>query len=134
MSDFLESEEFYNAMKQYRFARVGDLRAVAERFEEVKSMVRTELVQQAAVIEQMREALEISSVAVKLAGWEGDFAYTNAMKARDLQPCTEVLNKVRAAAVRKAAHKAWMVASSDCELRVRRAVMLLADRMEQGEA
>jgi hypothetical protein len=94
----------------------------------ITERLEARVAQQAAVIEQIREALETSSVAVKLAGWEGDFAYTNAMKVLALQPCPEVLNKVRANAVRKA-FKLMMDGRWRGD-----ALDVLADRMELGEA
>lgn len=45
MNDFLESEEFYNAMQAYRHAPLDGQERVIECFEKVKSMVRAELAQ-----------------------------------------------------------------------------------------
>jgi hypothetical protein len=42
MDDFLESEEFYNAMQAYRHAPIDGQERVIECFEKVKSMVRAE--------------------------------------------------------------------------------------------
>ena len=85
--------------------------AIAELEEQIK--------QQAAVIEQMREALkelnELLPVGTTIA-------------ALALQPCPEVLNKVRADAVRKA-FKLMMDGRWRGD-----ALDVLADRMERGEA
>ena len=81
--------------------------------------LREELAEQTAVIEQMREALkelnELLPVGTTIA-------------ALKLLPCPEVLNKVRADAVRKA-FKLMMDGRWRGD-----ALDVLADRMERGEA
>jgi hypothetical protein len=57
------------------------------------------LEQQAAVIEAMREALGVCKSTIALAGWQGDYSYSLADQALALQPCPEVLAKVKADAV-----------------------------------
>ena len=86
--------------------------------------------QQAAVIEQMREAsLFFIGWAERNAMWDKcDSSYYLAKKASALQPCPEVLNKVRADAVRKA-FKLMMDGRWRGD-----ALDVLADRMERGEA
>lgn len=121
MDDFLESEEFYNAMQAYRHAPLDGQERVIECFEKVKSMVRAELAQQAMVIEQMREAmLEHGKPHL-----HNEIEWDEALK---LHPCPEVLNKVRADAVRKA-FKLMMDGRWRGD-----ALDVLADRMERGEA
>ena len=94
--------------------------AIAELEEQIK--------QQSAVIEQMRKSL------YKLACLGNGDTFGNsigneiAQQALALQPCPEVLNKVRADAVRKA-FKLMMDGRWRGD-----ALDVLADRMERGEA
>lgn len=96
--------------------------------------------QQAAVIEQKNAALQYAADAFRELAQEGDGDYETAEQmeaAVALQPCPEVLNKVRAEAVRSAA-------SYQREIATKRygydkhmdaiAIELLADRVEKGEA
>jgi hypothetical protein len=79
--------------------------------------------QQAAVIEQMREALEEIR-----AGKFDDFSYDIARHALTLQPCPEVLAKVKADAVEKAVD-AWLQTFVDPEKFLRN----YAHRLLKGE-
>jgi hypothetical protein len=126
MDDFLESEEFYNAMQAYRHAPLDGQERVIECFEEVKSMVRAELAQQAVVIEQMREALKAMVVCAREEGK----GLRIADEALALQPSPEVLNKVRADAVREAAKWVGFTTNCNCNLHM----MDFAQRIEKGEA
>ena len=80
------------------------------------------LEQQAAVIEQMREALKAMIVCARDEGK----GLRIADEALTLQPCPEVLNKVRADAVRKVAEE---FGASD-----RSWLKDYAQRIEKGEA
>jgi len=68
----------------------------------VNRRLRQQIEQLSAALAAKDEALKISSNAVKLAGWDEDFAYINAMKALALQPHASILNKIKADAILKA--------------------------------
>lgn len=88
--------------------------------------------QQAAVIEQMREAsLFFIGWAERNAMWDKcDSSYYLAKKASALQPCPEVLYKIRADAVREAAK--WVGFTPDCNCNLH--MNDYAQRIEKGEA
>lgn len=98
----------------------------------ITKRLEEQVAQQAAVIEQIRKALTVVDVSY--------FMNTNhqkvVSKALALQPCPEVLNRVRADAVREAAESlnrvkgsAWISVVAACAFILRE-----AQRIEQGEA
>ena len=84
------------------------------------------LEQQAAVIEQMREALKAMIVCARDEGK----GLRIADEALTLQPCPEVLNKVRADAVREVINSIKGHAHSE----VTRKALDFADLIEKGKA
>lgn len=81
--------------------------------------------QQAAVIEQMREALQVAE-----RNNPDKVLVTVFSKALTLQPCPEVLNKVRADAVREVINSIKGHACSE----ITRKALDFADLIENGEA
>lgn len=97
--------------------------------------LETLVAQQAAVIEQMVGVLKAYDGSHSIDQWDENLMPSRAwdkarVKALALQPCPEVLNKVRADAVREACKQLDPAGTWG----IRRNFADYADRIEQGEA
>lgn len=91
-----------------------------------RDKLRQQLTQQAAVIEQMRDVLEDVRGNINPERGFADELELDVAKVIYLQPCPEVLNKVRADAVREAVEEVAHYSEFD--------FLEYAQRIEKGEA
>ena len=95
-------------------------------YDDAIAKLETLVAQQAAVIEQMREAMKVLRLKT-----DPKYGWPIINKALALQPCPEVMNKVRADARRQALHDAaddFEIGASADDIRCN------AQHIEQGEA
>lgn len=115
------------------------LRMPTQEFHKLHNEAADALEQQAAVIEQMRSVMLEAKYAVETIDGttvEAEAIHDKYMEALTLQPCPEVLNKVRADAVREAAESLSRIKGNEWISVVAICAFLLreAQHIEKGEA